>query len=322
MAPEEPPLPAPANTPAPSDATDLNALRSRIDAIDAALLDLLQERVATVLKIGQAKKGAPVFRPEREATIMRGLLDKNTIFPEDSLIKIWRELLGAAVNLQGSVKVAYCPSEDTSQATVRNHFGITTALAPKETHERVANSILDKSAAIGIVSRSEGFTHANPWWSGVRWHPIGQPATDGLFVVACLPFLQAPHTPVQATSYALTTAVPQASASADHTAPTESDTTVLMVTTSPDLSRAGLQGKFQAAGFQNVTLIDRALCADAPEGTAQKYLLEIAGFHSPEYDKFQAIYKAAPDTIYAMHYVGAFATPAESKSPLGTQMPS
>ncbi len=51
---------------------DLNAPRARIDEIDRAVVELLNERADIALQIGRQKKqaGAPLYDPAREEAIM------------------------------------------------------------------------------------------------------------------------------------------------------------------------------------------------------------------------------------------------------------
>jgi chorismate mutase/prephenate dehydratase len=57
----------------------LSELRQRIDEVDGQLLDLLGERGRLVLEVGAYKHAtnAPVWRPEREAQILRRLAERN-----------------------------------------------------------------------------------------------------------------------------------------------------------------------------------------------------------------------------------------------------
>ena len=64
---------------APPSETALQALRERIDAVDAELLALLNRRAQLALEVGELKKreGSVVFRPEREAQVIDGLKRRN-----------------------------------------------------------------------------------------------------------------------------------------------------------------------------------------------------------------------------------------------------
>ena len=55
----------------------LKPLREQIDAIDAQILDLLNRRARVAQEVGhvKAETNAPVFRPEREAQVLRKVAD-------------------------------------------------------------------------------------------------------------------------------------------------------------------------------------------------------------------------------------------------------
>ena len=70
--------PWPEPTDPPSEA-DLGPWRDRIDALDEALVHLLNERAVYAARIGQIKKklGLPVYAPTREDDVLRNVLDAN-----------------------------------------------------------------------------------------------------------------------------------------------------------------------------------------------------------------------------------------------------
>src|SRR6187402_3727746 len=55
----------------------LKTLRLKIDALDARLVKLLSERARLAQRVGQAKQGAAAYRPEREAQILRRVVEMN-----------------------------------------------------------------------------------------------------------------------------------------------------------------------------------------------------------------------------------------------------
>src|SRR6266436_6022243 len=56
---------------------ELKQLRGRIDALDQEILKLVGERAATAHAIGKLKGDGPVYRPEREAQVLRQLAERN-----------------------------------------------------------------------------------------------------------------------------------------------------------------------------------------------------------------------------------------------------
>ena len=78
----------------------INALRQEIDSLDGQLLDLVNRRARLAQRIGELKQGAddaPVYRPEREAMIIKNLQERNPgPLPAAAVRSIWRELMSAA----------------------------------------------------------------------------------------------------------------------------------------------------------------------------------------------------------------------------------
>ncbi|MCX7220288.1 MAG: prephenate dehydratase [Burkholderiales bacterium] len=88
-------------------------LRHQIDAIDAQILDLLIET------------NAPVFRPEREAQVLRGVAERNPgPLNSDDVQLIFREIMSACRALERRVVVAFLgPVGTFSEQAVYQQFG-------------------------------------------------------------------------------------------------------------------------------------------------------------------------------------------------------
>ncbi len=110
---------------APSANTELGALRARIDAIDDTLLKLVSERAAIAQEVGRAKKGEKIYRPEREAQIVRRLKDANPgPLSGDTVERLIREVMSACRALEETTRVAYLgPAGTFSQQAVTRQFG-------------------------------------------------------------------------------------------------------------------------------------------------------------------------------------------------------
>ena len=86
----------------------LDELRRAIDATDDRLLDAMQKRMALAEAVRAAKAGAPgpLWRPGREADILRRLLARNAgVLPEEAVHNIWRELISASLAAQGDFAI-------------------------------------------------------------------------------------------------------------------------------------------------------------------------------------------------------------------------
>jgi chorismate mutase / prephenate dehydratase len=103
----------------------LKALRARIDAIDDSLLKLLSERAQIAQEVGRTKRGEKIYRPEREAEIVRRLRQANPgPLSGDSVERLIREVMSACRALEQDIRVSYLGPQGTfSQAAVYKHFG-------------------------------------------------------------------------------------------------------------------------------------------------------------------------------------------------------
>jgi chorismate mutase len=90
----------------------LDQVRARIDAVDAELLRLIDERAALAEQVAEAKRqsdtaGKFALRPAREAQVIRRLLALERRAADPGLIvRIWSELIGHSLNRQGAFHVA------------------------------------------------------------------------------------------------------------------------------------------------------------------------------------------------------------------------
>ena len=105
----------------------LRALRQAIDDIDRRLVALLSERARLAQEVGRIKHAAdaPVFRPEREAEVLRNVAAGNPgPLPEEALSAIFREVMSACRALERRIRVAYLgPAGTFSELALLKQFG-------------------------------------------------------------------------------------------------------------------------------------------------------------------------------------------------------
>lgn len=105
----------------------LEPLREQIDAIDKQILDLLNRRARIAQEVGhlKAENNAPVFRPEREAQVLRSAAERNPGPLAGSDVQtIFREIMSACRALEKRVTVAYLgPAGTFSEQAVYRQFG-------------------------------------------------------------------------------------------------------------------------------------------------------------------------------------------------------
>lgn len=133
----------------------LDRLRDRIDAVDVAILERLNERAALVEEVGRLKAGdgLPVYEPTRERGIVEGLRTRNPgPFPSDGIAPVFREIISATRSLEQPVRVAYLGPEGTfSHHAAREQFGALSRLEPVPSISDVFAAVATGRADLGIV---------------------------------------------------------------------------------------------------------------------------------------------------------------------------
>ncbi|MDR2678382.1 MAG: prephenate dehydratase [Zoogloeaceae bacterium] len=108
---------------------ELASAREEIDALDARLLELLNQRARCAQKVGaiKARHGTAghTYRPEREAQVLRRLQALNAgPLPDESVTLFFREVMSACLSLEEPLSVAFLgPAGTFSEAAVVKHFG-------------------------------------------------------------------------------------------------------------------------------------------------------------------------------------------------------
>ena len=131
----------------------IGALRERIDAIDAQMLELLNERARCASEIGHLKGGAVVYRPEREAQVLRRLGDLNTgPLPAAAVNHLFVEIISACRALERQMRVAYLGPRGTySEDAVGKQFGAQADLDPCASIAEVFRHVESGAAGYGMV---------------------------------------------------------------------------------------------------------------------------------------------------------------------------
>ena len=135
----------------------LPELRTRIDAVDRQIQDLIAERAQYARQVGVAKgplKAAiDYYKPEREAQVLRMVVDRNQgPLSNEELLRVFREIMSACLAQQNPLKIAYLGPEGTfSQAAVQKHFGHSVIAIPMASIEEVFGEVENGNADFGVV---------------------------------------------------------------------------------------------------------------------------------------------------------------------------
>jgi len=134
---------------------DISELRKRIDAIDAKLVEMINERAECALEIGKIKKKGDrsIFAPEREKQVMAGVLKNNRGPLSDATVSaIFREIISACRALEKPITVAYLgPAGSYSHIASILKFGESTEFLPVNTIPDVFSAVEHNEANYGVV---------------------------------------------------------------------------------------------------------------------------------------------------------------------------
>jgi chorismate mutase/prephenate dehydratase len=134
-------------------AASLKDIRSRIDALDARLVQLLSARARLAQQAWQAKKGIAAYKPEREAQVLRRVRELNKgPLPGVTLSRLFTEIMSACRALEDQLAVAYLgPAGTFSEEAVVRHFGSATASRPHASIDEVFRAVETGAAGYGVV---------------------------------------------------------------------------------------------------------------------------------------------------------------------------
>ena len=136
---------------------DLLSVRAQIDGIDHEIQSLIAERALWAHQVGKAKgklaAAVDYYRPEREAQVLRRVVDRNEgPLSDEVLVRLFREIMSACLAQQEPLKVGFLGPEGTfSQQAVYKHFGHSAKALPLATVEEVFDEVAAGHADFGVV---------------------------------------------------------------------------------------------------------------------------------------------------------------------------
>ncbi|NTV10277.1 MAG: prephenate dehydratase [Zoogloea sp.] len=136
---------------------ELAVVRNAIDAIDAGLLELLNERAKCAQKVGEIKarhgEDGFIYRPEREAQVLRRLQEINLgPLPNESIAFLFREVMSACLSLEQPLSIAFLgPLGSFTGSAAVKHFGHAARLLPQASIDEVFREVEAGDADYAVV---------------------------------------------------------------------------------------------------------------------------------------------------------------------------
>ena len=135
--------------------SDLASIRTRIDAIDERLVELLNARAELAREVGRTKAatGAPIFVPHREQEVFKRLaaLNKGPL-PDAALRGIWREVMSASFALERPLTISHFGQGGAfTHLAARLKFGESVTYSPADAITTVFAEVEKGRADYGVV---------------------------------------------------------------------------------------------------------------------------------------------------------------------------
>lgn len=135
----------------------LAEIRKRIDEIDKSIQTLVSERASCAAQVAKVKQQqgetGHFYRPEREAQVLRAVMERNTgPLTDESIAGIFREIMAACLAHEKPLKVAFLGPEGTyTHAAAVKHFGSQIETLPVDSIEEVFRVVEADAANFGVV---------------------------------------------------------------------------------------------------------------------------------------------------------------------------
>jgi chorismate mutase / prephenate dehydratase len=133
----------------------VDALRKKIDQIDAKIVGFLNDRASLAQRIGQSKRlnNEEVYVPNRENEILHRVSQLNRgPLSEAAILSVFREVIAACRSLESPLKIAFFGAPATySHLAAREKFGSTAALLPTASIDQVFQEVGQGRVAFGVV---------------------------------------------------------------------------------------------------------------------------------------------------------------------------
>lgn len=174
-------------------ADTLAELRGEIDRIDLEMHRLLMQRgeiIDRLIAVKRAQGGGCAFRPDREAQMMRALVERHRgLLPVDAVEGVWRVIVSTFTYVQANYSVHADDSGGDAQMrdSARFHFGFTVPYVPHHGAGAVIAAVAASGGDLGML-RATGALADGAWWARL----VGESAPK---IIARLPFVERPDHP-------------------------------------------------------------------------------------------------------------------------------
>lgn len=134
----------------------LLSLRDEIDAIDQQIILAISRRAECAQRVAHIKQqqgNTSYYRPEREAQVLRRVMDDNKgPVDNEDMARLFRQIMSACLALEQPLKVAFLGPEGTfTQEAAIKHFGQSAISMPKNAIDEVFREVVAGGCDYGVV---------------------------------------------------------------------------------------------------------------------------------------------------------------------------
>jgi len=138
-----------------SESPTLEQLRTEIDALDARIVESLNQRARIASAVGRLKasQSSDFHVPSRERAVYErvALLNEGPL-PDEALRSIFREIMSACLALESPVHVAFLgPQATFTHMAAQQQFGLSAQLVPQKSIPTVFEEVEKGRALYGVV---------------------------------------------------------------------------------------------------------------------------------------------------------------------------
>lgn len=141
----------------PQGTQQLTEVRNEIDQLDEQIQALISDRARLAFRVraskGEFAHAVDYYRPEREAQVLRNVMQRNQGPLTDSeMVRLFREIMSACLAQQEPLKVAYLGPEGTfTQQAVNRHFGHSVLALSHASIDGVFEQVQCSEADFGVI---------------------------------------------------------------------------------------------------------------------------------------------------------------------------
>jgi chorismate mutase len=162
--------------------SEIDKLRKEIDKLDLELLKAINKRSRIAIKIGKTKNSKNLFRPNRQAEILKKIFSaKSNMLSTNIIFSFWRSLFFSQINLQGGISVITLKEiKNNILKEIYDYFTHDIKISSLKSLRTIETKIASSKNTILVLPYPSKKKNCD-WWTKYSF--------DKTYIIACLPFI-------------------------------------------------------------------------------------------------------------------------------------